>query len=166
MILSEDFSFAPLISESNEQGDYLTGIIMQAEKVNRNNRLYPKAVLQTAIEKYLQETPGLKLGELNHPSMRAEIDAMQACIVFEEVWMEGNDVYAKMKIIRGDKAQGDKLYKLVNEAGWIPGISTRGLGSLTKTSDGISIVNEGFRLTCLGDIVCSPSAPDAFLSVS
>jgi hypothetical protein len=44
------------------------------------------------------------------------------------------------------------------------GISSRGLGSLTK-KNGKSYVNEDFQLICF-DIVSEPSTPDAFMSLT
>lgn len=168
ILLSEDwgsFEVEPLISESTSDGNYLTGILMQAETVNRNKRWYPKRVLEKAVSDYLSEHEGkLKLGELSHPP-RADVDPLLACIHIEDMWWEGNNVMGCVQIIEGDGAEGDKLKSLI-EAGWIPGVSSRGLGSLTESDQGYYIVNEGFRITCPIDVVCSPSAPDAFLKVS
>lgn len=145
-------------------GLYISGIFMQAEVVNRNKRLYPKGVLQEAVSKYIKEQVETKqsLGELNHPD-RASVDPMQAAILIEKLWWEGNNVLGIARIIEGDNGPGDKLAANIR-AGWIPGVSSRGLGKLRKTNKGYSIVEEGYRLTVGVDAVWGPSAPDALVT--
>lgn len=158
----------PSLNESSNEsglkpGLYLEGIFMQAEVVNRNKRFYPKGVLETAISRYMTEQVKTKqaLGELNHPP-RANVDPMHAAIIIEDMWWKGNDVYGRARIIEGDNGPGDKLAANIR-AGWIPGVSSRGLGSLKDSGRGYNIVQEGFRLTVGVDAVWGPSAPDAFV---
>ena len=145
-------------------GLYIEGVFMQAEVVNRNKRLYPKRVLEKAVANYIKEQVSTKqaLGELNPPP-RANVDPMQAAIIIEDMWWKGNDVYGRARIIEGDHGPGDKLAANIR-AGWIPGVSSRGLGSLTETNKGYRIVNEGFKLTVGVDAVWGPSAPDAWVT--
>jgi hypothetical protein len=145
-------------------GLYIEGIFLQADVVNRNKRVYPKTILETAIERYMNEQvkTSQALGELNHPP-RAMVDPMQAAIIIEDMWWKGNDVYGRARIIEGDHGPGDKLAANIR-AGWIPGVSSRGLGSLTETNKGYKIVNEGFKLTVGVDAVWGPSAPDAWVT--
>ncbi|QPB12423.1 prohead assembly (scaffolding) protein [Providencia phage PSTCR6] len=151
-------------SVSNEGALYLEGVFMQAEVVNRNNRLYPKAILEQAVDKYKREQVLTKqaLGELNHPS-RANVDPMFAAIIIEDLWWEGNNVMGRARVIEGDKGPGDKLAANIR-AGWVPGVSSRGLGSLKPSGKGYNIVQEGFRLTVGVDVVWGPSAPDAMVT--
>jgi hypothetical protein len=159
MLESHDGSDAGL-----KPGLYIEGVFMQAEVVNRNKRLYPKRVLEKAVENYIKEQVSTKqaLGELNHPP-RANVDPMQAAIIIEDMWWNGNDVMGRARIIEGDHGPGDKLAANIR-AGWIPGVSSRGLGSLTETNKGYRIVNEGFKLTVGVDAVWGPSAPDAWVT--
>lgn len=145
-------------------GLYIEGIFMQAEVVNRNKRLYPKRILEKAVADYITEQVKTHqaLGELNHPP-RANVDPMQAAIIIEDMWWKGNDVYGRARIIEGDHGPGDKLAANIR-AGWIPGVSSRGLGSLTKSNRGYNIVNEGYKLTVGVDAVWGPSAPDAYVT--
>lgn len=151
-------------SSGLKPGLYIEGIFLQAEVVNRNKRLYPKAVLERAIDRYITEQVKTKqsLGELNHPP-RANVDPMQAAIIIEDMWWKGNDVYGRARIIEGDHGPGDKLAANIR-AGWIPGVSSRGLGTLKDSGKGYNIVQEGFRLTVGVDAVWGPSAPDAFVA--
>lgn len=144
-------------------GLYIEGIFMQADVVNRNKRLYKKSVLEKAVSKYIKEQVNTKqaLGELNHPA-RAMVDPNEAAIIIEELWWEGSNVLGRAKVIEGDNGPGDKLAANIR-AGWIPGVSSRGLGTVTENSNGYSEVNPGFVITVGVDVVWGPSAPDAYV---
>lgn len=144
---------------------YIEGVFLQAEVVNRNKRLYPKKVLEKAVDKYIKEQINSKqaLGESNHPS-RPYADPTQASIILEELWWEGNNVMGRARVIEGDYGPGDKLAANIR-AGWIPGVSSRGLGSL-KAKGNYSEVQENFVLTVGVDVVWGPSAPDAYVKAS
>lgn len=164
-LLTEDWGYieAPLITESKSGGNIITGIFMQAEVKNLNGRIYPKRVLEEAVKNYLDEHKDkLMLGELMHPP-RANVDPLESCIAIKELWWEGNNVMGRAEVLSEDGGCGEKLQKLL-DAGWVPGVSSRGLGSLTE-SNGAKIVNPGFKLTAIVDIVWGPSAPSAYLTV-
>lgn len=145
---------------------YIEGVFLQAEVVNRNKRLYPKKVLENAVAKYIKEQVRTKqaLGEINHPA-RPNVDPSMAAIIIEDLWWDGNNVMGRARVIEGDNSHGDKLAANIR-AGWIPGVSSRGLGTLQKTDKGYSIVNEGYTLTVGVDVVWGPSAPDAYVKSS
>lgn len=150
-------------AKQNEKGSlYIEGIFLQAEVVNRNGRKYPKSVLEKAVANYIKEQVNSKqsLGELNHPA-RPYVDPMHAAIIIESLWWEGNNVMGRARIIEGDGAEGDKTAALIR-AGWIPGVSSRGLGVL-KEKSGYNEVQDGFKLTVGVDIVWGPSAPNAYV---
>lgn len=141
---------------------YIEGVFLQAEVVNRNKRLYPKRVLEKAVADYIAEQVNTKqsLGELNHPS-RPFADPMHSCIIVEKLWWEGNNVMGRARIVEGDYGVGDKTAALIR-AGWIPGVSSRGLGTL-KEKAGYNEVQDGFKLTVGVDVVWGPSAPNAYV---
>lgn len=141
---------------------YIQGIFMQADVVNGNRRLYPKRVLEKAVDLYIKEQVNTKqaLGELNHPA-RPHVDPLQACILIEKLWWEGNNVMGKARVLTGDNGVGDKVAALIR-AGWVPGVSSRGLGRIIQ-KNGYNEVQEGFRLTVGVDVVWGPSAPQAFV---
>lgn len=162
---SDSGSESPIV-ESLDEGKgnlYITGIFMQAEVVNRNKRLYPKRVLEKAVDDYIRTQVNTRqaLGELNHPA-RPMVDPMQAAIIIEKLYWQGNNVMGRARIIEGDNGAGDKLAALIR-AGWVPGVSSRGLGALKPSGTGHNIVQEGFRLTVGVDVVWGPSAPDAIV---
>lgn len=145
-------------------GLYIEGIFLQANVVNRNKRMYPKSILEQAIDRYMTEQVKTcqALGELNHPP-RAMVDPMQAAIIIEDMWWEGDKVYGRARVVEGDNGAGDKLAALIR-AGWKPGVSSRGLGQVKSSGRGYNIVQEGFRLTVGVDVVWGPSAPDAWVT--
>ncbi|ADG36147.1 gp21 prohead core scaffold protein and protease [Acinetobacter phage Acj61] len=145
-------------------GLYIEGIFLQANVVNRNKRMYPKSILEQAIDRYMTEQVKTcqALGELNHPP-RAMVDPMQAAIIIEDMWWEGDNVYGRARVVEGDNGAGDKLAALIR-AGWKPGVSSRGLGQVKSSGRGYNIVQEGFRLTVGVDVVWGPSAPDAWVT--
>lgn len=162
----ESIDSIPMIESFDDKANgklYIEGIFMQAEVVNRNKRLYPKRVLEKAVDDYIRSQVNTRqaLGELNHPP-RANVDPMQAAIIIESLKWEGNNVIGRARIIEGDHGAGDKLAALIR-AGWVPGVSSRGLGALKPSGSGHNIVQEGFRLTVGVDVVWGPSAPDAMV---
>ena len=71
-LITEHLEKIEYITEAKDNGEkdvYIEGIFMQAEKQNRNNRIYPKEVLEGATKKYVKEqvSTGRAVGELNHP---------------------------------------------------------------------------------------------------
>ena len=61
-----------VITEAKENGDKtyaIEGVFAQAEKKNRNGRVYPRAIMESAVSKYVKEQVSQKraVGELNHP---------------------------------------------------------------------------------------------------
>ena len=41
--------------KNGKKSSFIEGIYMQAEQKNRNGRIYPKAVLESAVNKYVKE---------------------------------------------------------------------------------------------------------------
>ncbi|UOX40548.1 head maturation protease [Aeromonas phage GomatiRiver_11] len=150
-----------LVVESVDTGKgalYIEGIFMQANVKNRNGRIYPKSVLAKAVEEYTKTQIRTKqsLGETNHPA-RPTPDPSLASIIVEKLWWEGDNVMGRARVIEGDFGPGDKLAANIR-AGWIPGVSSRGLGQVKN-----GYVQEGYRLTVAIDVVWGPSAPDAYV---
>ena len=56
-----------------------------------------------------------------------------------------------------------KIASSLVEEGVKLGVSSRGIGSLKQTREGINVVGDDFMLATAADIVADPSAPDAFV---
>lgn len=158
---SDHDGYTPIVESKIHDGDlYIEGIFMQADVTNGNGRMYPKKILEKAVNKYLREQvkTGQALGELNHPQ-RPNPDPDSAAIRITDLWFEGSNVMGKAIVLK--TTQGNKVRALM-EGGWVPGVSSRGLGSV-KNIRGINEVQDGFRLTVGVDVVWGPSAPNAYV---
>ena len=152
-----------LITEAKENGEksyQIEGVFAQAEAKNRNGRMYPKPIMEKAINKYVKEQvkTGRAVGELNHPDgPTVNLDKVSHRIT--DLKFEGNDVMGKALIL--DTPMG-KVVKGLLDGGCQLGVSTRGMGSLEKRN-GIMEVKDDFILNTV-DIVQDPSAPNAFVN--
>jgi len=160
-LITEQLSSVQYLVEKTEDGTkniFIEGIFMQAEKPNKNGRMYPKGIMEKEISRY-QELIGEKrsLGELGHPP-NPQINLNQVSHLITGLRFEGNDIMGRAKIL--DTPMG-KIAKNFLEEGVRLGVSSRGLGSL-KEKNGINEVQDDFHLATV-DIVADPSAPDAFV---
>lgn len=138
----------------------IEGIFMQAESTNRNGRVYPRAVMETAVHKYVTEQVirGRAVGELNHPEGPAiNLDKVSHRIT--ELSWDGNNVMGRALIL--DTPMGQIVKGLV-EGGVQLGVSSRGMGTLVQQR-GVNVVGKDFILATI-DIVQDPSAPEAFVN--
>jgi hypothetical protein len=151
------------IVEAKEDGTknhFIEGVFMQSEAKNRNGRIYPKAIMEGAVDKYVTEqvSQNRAVGELNHPEgPTVNLDKVSHKIT--ELSWKGNDVVGKAQIL--DTPMGN-IVKGLLEGGVQLGVSTRGMGSLEEKS-GIMYVKDDFVLNTV-DIVQDPSAPTAFVN--
>jgi hypothetical protein len=157
---SEDLRYIAEAAENGEKKFIIDGIFMQAEQVNRNRRVYPKKVLESAVNKYVTDyvKKGRAVGELNHPEgPTINLDKVSHRIT--ELNWNGNDVVGKALIL--DTPMG-KIVKGLLEGGCQLGVSSRGMGTVA-TRNGQTVVNDDFVLSTV-DIVQDPSAPSAFVN--
>jgi hypothetical protein len=161
-----------LITEHTDELRYLTedkdgekkymieGIFMQAEKQNRNGRVYPKKTLESATKKYQTEqvSKGRAVGELGHPdSPTINLDRVSHKIT--ELNWDGDNVVGRAEILETPMG---KIVRGLMDGEVQLGVSTRGMGSLQQQK-GKTVVNDDFILSTV-DIVQDPSAPDAFVN--
>lgn len=146
--------------ENGEKSYVIEGVFAQADQKNRNGRIYPKAIMESAVNKYVEEQVSKKraVGELNHPEgPTVNLDKVSHLIT--DLKFEGNNVIGKAQIL--DTPMG-KIVKGLLEGGVQLGVSTRGMGSLEQRN-GVMYVKDDFHLATV-DIVQDPSAPDAFVN--
>ena len=147
------------IDESGEKSMFIEGIFAQAEKKNRNRRIYPKKVLEAAIDKYVTDyvKQNRAMGELNHPQ-NCMVDPERACMLIKSLEWNGNDVYGRAKILNTEKG---KLVRTLIEDGVQLGVSTRGVGSIVEKS-GDKYVGEDYTIHAI-DCVSNPSGIDCWV---
>ena len=152
-----------VIAEQKKNGDknyFIEGVFMQSNKKNRNGRVYEKATLENAVEKYVTEQvkQGRAVGELNHPEgPTVNLDKVSHKI--EDLHWQGSDVIGKASIL---KTPMGKIVEGLLEGGVKLGVSSRGMGSLVS-KNGAQYVGDDFMLSTI-DIVQDPSAPSAFVN--
>jgi hypothetical protein len=161
-LITEHLESVEYITEANDKGEknvFIEGVFMQAEKQNRNNRIYPKTVLEAACNKYIKEQvkAGRAVGELNHPE-GPQINLDKVSHRITELKWNGDDVVGRALIL--DTPMG-KIVKGLVEGGCKLGVSSRGMGTVEQ-KEGKTYVKDDFVLATV-DIVQDPSAPSAFV---
>lgn len=147
-------------AKDGKKNTIIEGIFMQAESKNRNGRVYPRDVMETAVNKYVTEqvSKGRAVGELNHPDgPTINLDKVSHRIT--ELTWDGNNVMGKALVL--DTPMGQIVKGLV-EGGVQLGVSSRGMGTLVQRQ-GVNVVGNDFILATV-DIVQDPSAPEAFVN--
>jgi hypothetical protein len=139
---------------------FIEGVFMQSDIKNRNGRLYPSAVLVKEALRYQKELvkTNRAMGELGHPE-GPQLNLDRVSHIVKEMKIDGKNVWGKAKVM--DTPYG-KIVKNMIDEGVKFGVSSRGVGSLKTTKDGINEVQGDFSLAAV-DIVADPSAPDAFV---
>src|SRR6056300_1982476 len=150
-----------ITEEKNGTKKYaIEGVFMTAETKNRNGRIYPREVMESAVNKYDNEQvkTGRAVGELNHPEgPTVNLDKVSHKI--EKLEWKGNDVVGKATILETPMG---KIVQGLLDGGVNLGVSTRGMGSLERRGDAMYVKND-FLLNAV-DIVQDPSAPSAFVN--
>lgn len=151
-----------LIKESREKNGgklIMQGIIQKSDTENQNKRIYPANILRREIENYQKAVrENRAVGELDHPET-SSVSLKNASHVIREMWWDGQNVMGRVEIL--PTPQG-KILESIVDAGVTIGISSRGVGSTEKGSNGFDIVQQDFQLICF-DIVSEPSTPGAYL---
>jgi len=159
-ILDHNIEFVTEEKDGGGKDFYIEGVFMQANKKNRNGRVYPTSVLEREVERYTKEyvEQNRAFGELGHPS-GPTINLERVSHMIKELKKEGDNFMGKAKIM--DSPYGTIVKNLINEGAKL-GVSSRGMGTL-KEKNGANEVQNDFYLATAADIVADPSAPDAFV---
>ena len=164
-LISEEATNVEFLTEATKSGGknyFIEGIFMQANKKNRNGRVYPVGTLQTEVARYTKEFINKKraFGELGHPD-GPTVNLERVSHMIEELEEVDQNFMGRAKIL--DTPYGKIVKNLIDEGAQL-GVSSRGMGSLKSGKDGISEVQGDFYLATAADIVADPSAPDAFVA--
>jgi hypothetical protein len=140
---------------------FIEGIFMQADRTNKNGRIYRGNVLEREVNRYNKEyiQENRAFGELGHPQ-GPNINLERVSHMTVKLFKEGSNFIGKAKIM--DTPYGNIVKNLMSE-GCVLGVSSRGMGSLKLNSEGINEVQDDFHLATAADVVADPSAPDAFV---
>ena len=138
----------------------IEGVFMQADQKNRHGRIYPKQVLENAVNKYTAEqvSKGRAVGELNHPE-GPTINLDKVSHKITELSWQGSNVVGKATVLNTPMGQ---IVQGLMEGGVQLAVSSRGMGSL-EPRNGTNYVKGDFMLNAI-DVVQDPSAPQAFVN--
>ena len=162
-LIREEIETVEFIVENRngKKNMFIEGIFLQANMKNRNGRMYPMETLRKEVSRYNENhvKAGRALGELGHPDgPTVNLDRVSHKIV--SLRESGNNFVGKAKIL--GTPMGKIAESLISE-GVKLGVSSRGIGSLRATKEGVNVVGDDFMLATAADIVADPSAPDAFV---
>lgn len=164
MKLIAEYNEAPIEvlveSKDGKKMHFIEGVFASSEERNRNGRIYPKAVLEQAVDKFITEKVNTRraVGELNHPD-GPSINLDKVSHLITKLEWKGNDVVGKAQILETPMGM---IVKGLLDGGVQLGVSTRGMGSLEERS-GVMYVKGDYMLNTV-DIVQDPSAPTAFVN--
>ena len=151
-----------IVEEKNgKKSMFIEGIFLQGDLKNRNGRMYPMETLRKEVARYNENhiVAGRALGELGHPDgPTVNLDRVSHKII--SLKESGSNFIGKAKIL--NTPMGKIAESLIAE-GVRLGVSSRGIGSLRPTREGVNVVGDDFMLSTAADIVADPSAPDAFV---
>lgn len=137
----------------DNKSHFLSGIMMQGNKVNGNRRVYQTEELNRVVEESMQKIKAghLIMGELEHPNSLT-LNLQNVSHAITEMRMDGDNVVGKMKLLN---TPAGNIARAIMEGGVRLGVSSRGTGNV----DAAGKVS-GFQFVTV-DIVATPSAPDA-----
>ena len=162
LIREEIESVEFLVEQKNgKKSMYIEGVFLQGNIKNRNGRMYPMETLRREVSRYNENhvVAGRALGELGHPDgPTVNLDRVSHKIV--SLKENGSNFIGKAKILSTPMG---KIASSLIEEGVKLGVSSRGIGSLKATREGVNVVGDDFMLATAADIVADPSAPDAFV---
>ena len=162
LIREEIESVEFLVEQKNgKKSMYIEGVFLQGNIKNRNGRMYPMETLRKEVSRYNENhvQAGRALGELGHPDgPTVNLDRVSHKIV--SLKESGSNFIGKAKLLNTPMG---KIASSLIEEGVKLGVSSRGIGSLKMTREGVNIVGDDFMLATAADIVADPSAPDAFV---
>lgn len=161
-LIEHSFEDTQIISESKDGQKfwYVEGIFAQANKVNRNRRVYPKEVLKESMDAYVENyvSKNRAIGELSHPA-NTTLNPDRASHLILSLEESGDDYIGRARVLN---TPCGKIVQGLLEGGVNIGVSTRAEGKVRKNTQGIDEVESGLRMTTI-DVVLNPSGPDCWV---
>lgn len=162
MLLIESNYETETLSESSTNGKknwFVRGVFLQADTANKNHRIYPGAIMESSVNRYVEDYVKTKraVGELSHPETPV-INLERVSHIIEEIQREGKNYIGKARLL--NTPMGNIAIGLL-EGGVKLGVSSRGRGK-TINENGIDVVQSDFNLATV-DLVFSPSCASAMV---
>lgn len=165
-MITDVFYIQPTLEESKSGQVKFKGVFQRADVLNENGRVYPKRVLEKAINEFVEKVKsGRAVGTLEHPADgKTKAYEISHRITNIEINDKG-EVLGEAIVL--DTTKGRELKALL-EGGVAIGISSRGFGTVKSVNrDGRTIqeVQEDYELETF-DVVYDPSTPGAFVGMT
>lgn len=138
---------------------FIEGIFLKADSINKNKRMYPKAILEKEVNNYKENyiNKGCSLGELDHPTS-PNTNLQRVSHIVESLQKDGSTYTGRARLL--NTPMGNIAKNLINE-GIKLGVSSRGTGTVTKRGQSL-VVGDNYRLMAI-DLVCHPSVKEAVM---
>ncbi len=164
-LLIDVLTFEPLkqsLSESLSGNGPFTvkGVLQRADAKNQNGRVYPFNTIHRESQKYINSfiKERRALGELDHPQTEVVNLKNVSHNIIEMHW-EDKDLMGTVEIL---STPSGNILKELFKSNIRLGISSRGLGTMKKLSEGLDQVQDDFELIAF-DFVSNPSTQGAFM---
>jgi hypothetical protein len=129
-------------NRNGKKSMYIEGVFLQGNIKNRNGRMYPMETLRKEVSRYNENhiQSGRALGELGHPEgPTVNLDRVSHKIV--SLKESGSNFIGKAKLLSTPMG---KIASSLVEEGVKLGVSSRGIGSLKMTREGVNVVGDDF----------------------
>lgn len=165
LIKIEKSALLESISKNNGRIVVPNMIIQRADTPNKNSRIYAKSILEREMTKVFEGirhagSRGL-IGELDHPESNV-VNLKNACLGVMDWRWRNNDLLGDVEVLN---TPSGNILKEILLAGYVAGISSRGLGSVKQLYEGddpdLTEVQPDFEIVCY-DGVSDPSTHDAY----
>jgi hypothetical protein len=140
-------------------------LLQRADRPNRNKRVYPKNILDKALNEYFQKINEKRaFSELDHPNgeLANVISLKNVCQVIQNAWWKNDEIRGDVEILN---TPSGNIVKEILLAGYRVGQSSRGLGSVEELHEGddpdLVEVQDDFEFLTLADCVSDPSTHNA-----
>lgn len=135
--------------------------VQEADVINKNGRLYPRGVLDSAAKAFQSKLGKRAFGQVDHPLAKGRLRDTSH-IVTRLFWDTENDKKLNAEMLILNSPSGEVLKEIVRANGR-PGLSSRGQGQGKKekvNGQEAEIIQPGFRFDSF-DFVIDPSVGSA-----
>jgi hypothetical protein len=168
LIQESAISVEPQVSRKNKDTVEFIAVMQEADKPNRNGRIYYKSVLEQALNSpYVQERLRTKsfYVEAGHPSdpsvqRQMTIDQRNIAAILKEFWWEGNLLKARLET--ANTAIGRDMKGLIEQGSRVA-FSLRAQGNVHRDAQLNATIVESPIQIATYDWVVNPSHDKAFL---
>lgn len=124
LLLEETEILTEECATNGQKSTFIHGIFMQAEKQNRNGRVYPKSILSEAVSIYNNDfvTKKRSIGELNHPCFTPDAN----------VFVVGKGLIPITDVVSGDYVYGTNEHNITTPVKVIKTTKNKFTGNLLK----------------------------------